>query len=316
MNKTAQAPLIIIGMHRSGTTMLARMLREMGLFIGWSLQENFESRFFLEINRSVMRASNGTWDNPAVIDASLADAGMRKKITETMRADLRSFFCLYYLGPRYFLRYRSVFRFDKPWGWKEPQNTILLPLWRDVFPSAKVLHIYRNGVDVAASLARRERTRIERICTERKARGTRMESQREQLKSTSLLVYLVQKLRARYEKMNPLYKYSSLGVRPCLSLERGFQLWSYYVEKAFSWIELNPRQSRSEKYEDFLLDPAGHLQEVAAFCGLEVDRDRVKRIADTADAARSSAFEKDAFLAQFYEHVRENPWMRKLGYSG
>ena len=50
-----------------------------------------------------------------------------------------------------------------PWGWKDPRNTFTLPLWLEVFPSARVLNVYRNGVDVAESLVVRERRRVARI---------------------------------------------------------------------------------------------------------------------------------------------------------
>ncbi len=316
MNSPGIPPVIILGMHRSGTTMLARMLRDLGLFIGWSLQENYESRFFLEINQSVMNASHGTWDNPEVIEAVLANPEMRRKIVRAMRADLRSFSCLYYLGPRHFLKYRSAFRIDRPWGWKEPQNTILLPLWLDIFPSARIVHIYRNGVDVAGSLASRERKRIAGVLNEKETLTTMISSQRGQLKNASLPAYLLQKLKARYEKLQPPFKYSGLGVRPSFSLEKGFRLWTYYVEKAFSWTEGHPEQSISVKYEDFLLDPCGRLNEIARFCGLRVDSGRVRNSAETADVARGFAFKKDAALAQFHEQVRQNHWMIKLGYGG
>ena len=41
------------------------------------------------------------------------------------------------------------------WGWKDPRTTITFPIWLQVFPKAKILHILRNGVDVAISIYRR-----------------------------------------------------------------------------------------------------------------------------------------------------------------
>jgi hypothetical protein len=46
-----------------------------------------------------------------------------------------------------------------PWGWKDPRSTFTLPVWLDVFPQAKVIHLVRHGVDVAWSLRKRERKR-------------------------------------------------------------------------------------------------------------------------------------------------------------
>lgn len=39
-------PVIIIGMHRSGTSMLTRVLQRAGLFMGEHREENDESLFF------------------------------------------------------------------------------------------------------------------------------------------------------------------------------------------------------------------------------------------------------------------------------
>ena len=43
---SAHPPIIIIGMSRSGTGMLAKMLEDLGLFIGKSKDRNNEALFF------------------------------------------------------------------------------------------------------------------------------------------------------------------------------------------------------------------------------------------------------------------------------
>ena len=64
-----------------------------------------------------------------------------------------------YLGAQNFLWPSNLSSMKKPWGWKDPRTTFTLPLWLRVYPNARVLHVYRNGVDVAASLRKRERER-------------------------------------------------------------------------------------------------------------------------------------------------------------
>ena len=39
------SPIIVIGMHRSGTTMLIKQLEELGLFVGDKKRKNYESVF-------------------------------------------------------------------------------------------------------------------------------------------------------------------------------------------------------------------------------------------------------------------------------
>ena len=70
-------PIIIIGMHRSGTTMIANLLRRMGLFLGWMLQENSEALFFVQRNDALMNVCGGAWDHPAPVKQLLGHPAMR-----------------------------------------------------------------------------------------------------------------------------------------------------------------------------------------------------------------------------------------------
>src|ERR1700709_599256 len=60
-------PVILLGMHRSGTAMIARLLDQLGLFQGNELQEDHESVWFLDINDMLLKRVNGAWDNPGPI---------------------------------------------------------------------------------------------------------------------------------------------------------------------------------------------------------------------------------------------------------
>ena len=51
MIATPQDPVIIIGMHRSGTSMLTRLLEKAGLFVGHEKENNWEAWFFPKINQ-------------------------------------------------------------------------------------------------------------------------------------------------------------------------------------------------------------------------------------------------------------------------
>ena len=57
-------PLIIIGMHRSGTSMVTRMLQGAGVFTGRRLEMNGAARFFQRINRWLFHLNRATWDHP------------------------------------------------------------------------------------------------------------------------------------------------------------------------------------------------------------------------------------------------------------
>jgi len=152
---SSAAPVIVIGMHRSGTSLLTAMLGECGVFRGWELDEYHESRQFQAVNERLFAAAGATWDRPADLAAFLA----RPDGLATARgllADLadETFFSSYF-GPG------SDARAVGRWGWKDPRNTYTLPLWLELFPAARVIHILRNGTAVALSLRKRETSRPE-----------------------------------------------------------------------------------------------------------------------------------------------------------
>ena len=41
-------PVVVIGMHRSGTSIMAMLLDQLGVFMGSSRDQNYESTFFLK----------------------------------------------------------------------------------------------------------------------------------------------------------------------------------------------------------------------------------------------------------------------------
>jgi hypothetical protein len=58
-NNSACYPIIIISMHRPGTTMIDRMLEDLGLFVGKRREENHEALFFKRNNDWLLKKSGG-----------------------------------------------------------------------------------------------------------------------------------------------------------------------------------------------------------------------------------------------------------------
>lgn len=313
MNKVV-APVIIIGMHRSGTSMLTRMLSELGLFVGWDYSEEYEALFFYNRNEKILHACGGSWNQPTHIDNLLQHAGLRAKVVELLRRDLSSFYSIYFSGPLRYFKYRSLLNFQTPWGWKDPRNTFLLPIWLDLFPQAKVVHIYRNGLDVASSLAVREVKRIGRATGRQRGFRELLTSQSHQIAEKRHLLYLVRKIQDAYGKMSPINKFNRLKIHPCHSLEQGFALWELYTERAFQNSQNLTNPVFTLKYEDFLLQSAETLAALAAFCGLNVNREQIQRVADRANVQRRFAFQENKALKQLYDAVKDTHWMKKLGY--
>ena len=57
-------PIIITGMHRSGTKLLSELLETNNVFMGKYKESNNESKFFLRINRWLLTTIGSSWDNP------------------------------------------------------------------------------------------------------------------------------------------------------------------------------------------------------------------------------------------------------------
>jgi hypothetical protein len=76
-------PIVIIGMHRSGTSMVTRMLESLGLFVGARKDSNCEARFFQRINRWLLDQTGSSWDNPQPIHYLLNNREVRAKTQTT-----------------------------------------------------------------------------------------------------------------------------------------------------------------------------------------------------------------------------------------
>src|SRR5580658_5081957 len=98
--QAAVQPVILLGMHRSGTAMIARLLDELGLFQGSELQDDHESTWFLAINDILLERVNAAWDNPAPIRAFLADSAAFDLTARCLEADFSSKLTRKFLGMR------------------------------------------------------------------------------------------------------------------------------------------------------------------------------------------------------------------------
>ena len=289
----ARTPIIIMGMARSGTTMLAEFLSGLGLYLGGEhVQEDLEAYYFFRANRKIFLQIHGYSDNPSPMRYFYRNQEAVEATAQSLEADARSWRIVKYLGWRRFLKHRSLARYGQPWGWKDPRNVFTLPLWLKVFPNAKVIYIVRNGVDVAGSL---------RIMEQRDIRKRQSQSRR---------------LSAFLRGKSALERVGFRGAVRHLYLDGGFSLWEEYVEQAETVLAAIEKRKFVLRYEDFLADPARYLAELHSFC--ELDKDSATRIdafASQAKRDRAGAFLQDQELMAFYAAVKNTPWMTRLGYS-
>lgn len=278
----SHAPVIIIGMHRSGTTLLTRVLQQAGFFMGAGATRNEEAAFTNAINEWLFRQASATWDRPESMDDLLGDGELRPDLVDYIDGMIRGPASLRFLGPLRWLQEPGMTRIRTPWGWKDPRNTWTLPLWLEVFPNARVLHIVRHGVDVAESLrARRARTTAERLARYRRRRA--------------------------FHRMSPLApKRRGLGPQPrCRTLEGGFSLWEAYVRRAREHVQALGSRALEVRYEALLADPVVQLRQTLSFCGCEPDEDDIARAGSLFDAGRAHAWRDDPKLRTFARSVTE-----------
>lgn len=283
-------PVIIIGMHRAGTSMLARMLNRAGMYIGRRLTRNGECPFINSLNYWVFDQASARWDRPAGVDDLVDYDTIRPVVSDYLRGVVDGPASVRYLGPSRWVRHRSLHLIAEPWGWKDPRNTYTLPLWLDVFPKARVVHITRHGMDVAQSL------RVRHLEASRQA---------------------VQRYRRRrgFYVNNPFApKRGGFAHSPAVAdLERGLALWRAYTERAQSHVRTLRDQAYELRYEDLLASPADHLPAILRHSGIDASEQMVRHLIDDIRVGRRYAYKDDAELAAV---ARENATiLQACGYN-
>jgi GT2 family glycosyltransferase len=144
-----QTTICIAGAHRSGTSMLTRLLHACGLYLGpkdalmppqADNPEGFwEHLGFVALNDELLSQLGGAWDLPPKPDESFKHSQL-----DPLRMKARIL----------------IEGFDSAnlWGWKDPRNSLTLPFWQNLLPDLKTLITVRNPLEVAHSMHDRNGT--------------------------------------------------------------------------------------------------------------------------------------------------------------
>ena len=154
MELNKNSVICIIGMHRSGTSMVARLLNLCGLDLGPSDQlippndpnpiGYFENvNFTYKIDDALLAHFGGSWDNPPVFKEGWEYDPSLEQIVNEARSLLQTF------------------SNNSQWGWKDPRATILLPFWKLLIPDLRFVICVRSPLEVAKSLASRDKMSIQ-----------------------------------------------------------------------------------------------------------------------------------------------------------
>jgi hypothetical protein len=151
VNSHGAAPgpgVVVLGMHRSGTSAVTRALNLLGADVGPAedLLRDFdnpgghwESRTLVAANDRVLGTFGRSWDFPP----HLRSGWERGAAAQALVPDLASTFA-------------SVYRAGT-WVWKDPRTCLTLPLWRGVLgDAARVVFVWRDPAAVVHSVWRRD----------------------------------------------------------------------------------------------------------------------------------------------------------------
>ena len=132
--------LVIISMHRSGSSLTASLLQSAGLHIGRNLMEGneqnvkgyYENLDFYNFHRRIL-ASQGVDENGWTLqeEIEVEDRFIEEAKEIVDKASVSGL-----------------------WGWKEPRTTLFLEFWAELLPQANFLLIYRSPWEVVESLYR------------------------------------------------------------------------------------------------------------------------------------------------------------------
>jgi GT2 family glycosyltransferase/glycosyltransferase involved in cell wall biosynthesis len=146
---SANTAVCIAGAHRSGTSMLTRLLHACGLYLGPESAlmppqadnpEGFwEHLGFVALNDELLNELGGAWDLPPNADQNFTDPRL-----DPLRLKARLLI--------------GGFDSARVWGWKDPRNSLTLLFWQDLLPGMKTLIMVRNPLEAAHSMRERNGT--------------------------------------------------------------------------------------------------------------------------------------------------------------
>lgn len=140
-------PICIAGMHRSGTSMVARLLNLCGLYLGPEAELSagaldneagfWEDPHFVRLNEDALSRLGGGWDLPPGVREGWELRDDLVRLQDDAAALIGRF---------------SPYEI---WGWKDPRNSIMLPFWKRLIPDLKILVCLRNPLEVEQSMHKR-----------------------------------------------------------------------------------------------------------------------------------------------------------------
>lgn len=138
----ATSALVVSGMHRSGTSLLASLVGGAGVSLGTRLmgasrgneRGHFEDLDFYEFHARALEANGVPEHGFTLVEPLNVPASLHAAATELVAAKTAA---------------------GVPWGWKDPRTCLFLDFWAELLPEARFLFVVRSPWEVVDSLHRR-----------------------------------------------------------------------------------------------------------------------------------------------------------------
>jgi len=134
--------IVLLGMHRSGTSMVAGVLEKLGINMGDKLGGkavsnplgHFEDASFVHLNEAILSKAGGNWSNPPSVRSILE--------LENIFSDRIS---------------KLIKRKNKKelWGWKDPRTCLTMSLYEKHLTNFYIIVCSRDKKDICKSLKKR-----------------------------------------------------------------------------------------------------------------------------------------------------------------
>ena len=145
LKKTTKT-FIVLGMHRSATSLVAGGLHNFGVDMGKKLLGGPDSNYneledmdFLRLNWKILKEAGGSWDNPPSEKKILA---LKEKFAPEIK--------------------KLVENKSGLWGWKDPRTTLTIKLYLPYLKNPHFICCFRDPLEVAKSLYKRQKMPIEK----------------------------------------------------------------------------------------------------------------------------------------------------------
>ena len=144
-------PIVVLGMHRGGTSLVGDLIHRWGAYAGNESKllladENNQQGYWeyiplINFNDNLLSSVGSTWLVPPGTEAE-----------ETLRA--RALEAAYKHPAEQLLH--EMWAGGKPWFWKDPRLTVLLPFWKRIWSEAVYAISVRHPLEIAMSVRKRD----------------------------------------------------------------------------------------------------------------------------------------------------------------